>query len=303
MSDAHFQRIVGKYSPDFAMAYGSGVFCQQGYAQTDRPMVDFVFGVLNPIEWHADNVQKHPTDYWWPTRFFGARQIAQLQELGPGIYYNTYVEFEGTQIKYGVASLSRILKDLANWQTLYVAGRLQKPCLILAATPEIEKAQTKNLEHALNTAALLLPENFSEKELFLQIASLSYVGDSRMGLAENRNKVTNIVNANYHRFQDWYRAAISSAEWLMQTGEQFIQDLSPRTTERRFHDLPFEIRARVPVEIEVNKAEQLQPAIADAIRQIVYGPSVQQSLKGIVTAGPMKSLKYLMEKLRKARRN
>ena len=35
----------------FACAYGSGVFKQSGY--NDTPMIDLIFGVTNPENWHC----------------------------------------------------------------------------------------------------------------------------------------------------------------------------------------------------------------------------------------------------------
>lgn len=39
--------LINKYNPDFAFAYGSGVFKQEGYPENERPMIDLVFGVRN----------------------------------------------------------------------------------------------------------------------------------------------------------------------------------------------------------------------------------------------------------------
>ena len=42
-----------------AFAYGSGAIPQQGYCYKDKnnlPMIDFIFVVENPLEWHKKNM-------------------------------------------------------------------------------------------------------------------------------------------------------------------------------------------------------------------------------------------------------
>ena len=63
-------------------------------------------------------------------------------------------------------------------------------------------ATKQNLQNALRAAMLMLPERFSEEDLYLKIAGLSYrgndmvyVGDFRMVFGENPHKVFNIVYA------------------------------------------------------------------------------------------------------------
>lgn len=52
---------------------------------------------------------------------------------------------------------SRLLDDLRQWDSLYVAGRMQKPVATLAADARVAAAADANLTSALACALLLLP--------------------------------------------------------------------------------------------------------------------------------------------------
>jgi mitochondrial translocator assembly and maintenance protein 41 len=64
------------------------------------------------------------------------------------------------------------------------------------------------MANALRVALLLLPEKFTDQELFSKIAGLSYRGDFRMQMGENPHKVSNIVDAQIDTFRDKYLHAI-----------------------------------------------------------------------------------------------
>ena len=90
------------------------------------------------------------------------------------------------------------------WNHLYVAGRLHKPVRIILSNPEVTAALATNREHALRASLLLLPDLFSEIDLYYTIASLSYVGDPRMILGENPKKVVNLVNPIVPHYRSLY---------------------------------------------------------------------------------------------------
>ena len=58
-------------------------------------------------------------------------------------------------------------------------------------------------------SALLLPDEFSVWELFEAVAGLSYIGDPRMGVAENPHKVRNIVAGMRDEFLDTFAGCLS----------------------------------------------------------------------------------------------
>lgn len=75
---------------------------------------------------------------------------------------------------------------------------------ILRDDARVRLANQVNLTEAVRVALLTLPERFSEKELFERIAGISYVGDFRMVVGENPNKVRNIVDAQMSHFHRLY---------------------------------------------------------------------------------------------------
>lgn len=209
----------------YAFAYGSGVFPQSGSgsvssgsspnsihphpptgienAQGSNPkMIDFIFGVTSTQHWHSLNLRQH-RDHYSSLGSLGSYAVTQIQERwGAGVYFNPFVTVNGTVIKYGVVNIDHLCKDLSEWTTLYLAGRLQKPVKILRDDPRVRLANQINLISAVRTALLLLPPSFTEQELYGTIASISYMGDPRMSLpTEDPNKVANIVGDNTPNFR------------------------------------------------------------------------------------------------------
>ncbi len=299
------EAILEKYKPDFAMVYGSGAFEQEGYDKNDQPMIDFIWGVLETKDWHNLQLAQNPQDYSLLARMLGHKVLKILQDQGAGIYYHPYVDFEDDlgyrEIKYGVISIEDLKKDLLEWTTLYCAGRLQKPVEILQTTTDVRWAIQKNLKHALSTALLLLPGNFTPEELFITIAGLSYTGDTRMKHAENPRKIENIVTKNQDAFAELYKSAIEQRWNILKIGEgqdYFERESSPRTQSELHSQLPENLRDKTDfAENPHELAENIRTAIADIVR----GPSLSQSIKGIFSAGPIKSARYLREKRAKAK--
>ena len=177
------------------MAYGSGVFQQDNSLDMRNNMTDFIIGVNNSLQWHEDNLRRHPGHYSSLARLGGAGRVAKCQEdYGARFYFNTLVPWRDKGlIKYGVINRRHLEDDLLNWTTLYLAGRLHKPVKILECDPKLKSILNRNLMSALKVSLVLLPESFTEEELFLTVASISYMGDFRMTVGEDRNKVSNIV--------------------------------------------------------------------------------------------------------------
>jgi mitochondrial translocator assembly and maintenance protein 41 len=218
----------------YAFAYGSGIFPQSKggrsvseaefravhpspskalmEVQKEGPkMVDFIFGVNHVQHWHSINMKQH-RDHYSCLASLGSGLVSRVQErYGAGVYFHPYITVNGMLIKYGVTSIDNLCTDLSHWDTLYLAGRLQKPVKIIRDHPRVRLANQVNLISAIRTAMLLLPERFSERDLYRTIAAISYLGDPRMALpTENPRKVANIVDNNIVNFRRLYSPLIET---------------------------------------------------------------------------------------------
>lgn len=198
-----------------AFAYGSGVVQQASYdyKNGEFPMLDLIFVVDNAEEWHRENIAINSSHYAFGVPH-NAKYIACIQDKFQAyMWFNTSVpmqstSFPGRKMKYGVISKRRLLQDLLSWKSLYVAGRLHKPVMILKSSNEIDTAMFLNRVHAMRVALLLLPPTFNDIQLFTTIAGLSYGGDPRMLFAENPNKVNNLVSPIVPHYKALYEPAI-----------------------------------------------------------------------------------------------
>ncbi|KAG0197317.1 Mitochondrial translocator assembly and maintenance protein 41 [Mortierella sp. GBA30] len=304
----------------YAFAYGSGVFAQKGYDGKKKPMVDFIFGVSHPQHWHSLNIQANPHHYSMLGRL-GSKAVATAQErFGAGVYFNPFVEINGMTVKYGVVSIDALCNDLLNWDTMYLSGRLHKPVKILIDDPRTRLSNQVNLFNATRVSLLSLPKRFTSEELFTKIAGLSYLGDFRMSIGENPHKVQNIVTAQLSQFHRLYDPLLANLNNVTTLREGFLeQDDSPLVRSRTFQKLPPKLKqgvlyryhsalSKAGVEIvkedgqeiqSVASAPDLDKYLASTIHSIVQIPALSQSIKGIATAGVMKTGKYGMAKLGK----
>jgi len=301
-----------------AFAYGSGVFQQDGNSSVAQNMLDFIFAVDKPASWHRENIEAN-SGHYSSLRWLGPTYLSRLQDsTGARVYYNTLVPCEGRLIKYGVISVQSLVDDLLDWETLYVSGRLHKPVLILRKDDEhatLNSALTTNLQSAVHTSLLLLPEQFSEEDLYLTIAGLSYTGDFRMTIGENRDKVQNIVRPNKQRFREVYESTLMNEEhvyWNQSSGTM-EQSLSATSSYHHLNLLPkslmFELVNARSADGRHRDTEQVLRSLANdtecrnvvqsCVSRIVLKSSMSQTAKGLLTAGVIKSVRYGINKLRK----
>ncbi|CAA7271316.1 unnamed protein product [Cyclocybe aegerita] len=289
--------------------------------RADAPMLDFMFAVTHPAHWHSINMQQHPSHYPLHARALGSSYVSRVQELGPGVWFNAYVPMKDVTIKYGVTTIDNLCSDLLNWRTLYLAGRMHKPLRIIKDDARVRLTQQVNLTSAVRAALLTLPASFPQEDLFARIASISYAGDPRMLLpAENRGKVGNIVRKQGPQFKELYHrlvVGLPGVHWPIER-EVIEQDTSPRARAALLRKLPDGLVQRVKanfrqrgVEAELEKdegvywarlagdEEVLRRVLNEEMANIVRYPATIQTLKGIVSAGVGKSIRYSSAKIGK----
>jgi mitochondrial translocator assembly and maintenance protein 41 len=235
-----------------AFAYGSGVFPQSAgtaskTALSPHPnppeailkwqkgggkMLDFIFATRFSQHFHSLNLTRH-RDHYSFLGSLGSGVVSWVQDrFGAGIYYNTYITVNGVLIKYGVVNLNTLYRDLSDWDTLYLAGRLHKPVKILTEDPNIRLANQRNLMAAVRCSLLMLPEHFTEQELYSTIASLSYTGDPRFSVgSEHPDKISNIVTHQLRAFRQLYSPLIAELPNIRYNDPRVKQNMT-------YEDLP-----------------------------------------------------------------
>jgi translocator assembly and maintenance protein 41 len=234
--------------------------------------------------------------------------------------------------------VDNLCSDLLNWRTLYLAGRMHKPLRIIKDDARVRLTQQVNLTSAVRVALLTLPESFSETELFETITRISYAGDPRMMLpAENRGKVGNIVRKQGPQFKELYHRLVTGlpgVHWPMSL-HTIQQDVSPHARAALLRKLPSNLLTKVKNNSDIRSATSSAPEddsaywiqlashdkLGDVLTQgkepllmvtnhlrstritemndIVRYPATVQSVKGVVSAGLGKSVRYSAAKVRK----
>jgi len=262
----------------------------------------------------------------------------QLQRRPPGAFFHTFVEHPaynqkrasdmsleeiGSQYwKYGVIGVEQLVEDLTTWNHLFIAGRLHKPVLDLDVSyfshtaMDIKDARRQNLKAAAAAAMIILPQNFSELDLYYVISSLSYAGDIRLLLgAENPKKLENIIYKSPKallRFRNHFAKTLESLEerGLLHRSRKpssigsptdvsifkFEQDLSMK---------PELLRSQLPDRVQdeiwkqAQSAADLDKCMKDYVIKTVRRSSTKQLFNNVLMNSPLKSSKYALAKLAK----
>ncbi|CAB1315640.1 unnamed protein product [Coregonus sp. 'balchen'] len=276
-----YRRILSQFPQDIslAFAYGSGVFKQNGTSQGQmgKNMLDFVFTVDDPVTWHTMNLMQNRRHYS-VLKFLGPRKISRIQD------------------EHGAGVTDSLIDDLLHWKTMYIAGRLHKPVKILVQgeNGKMRGALVGNLKSAVTASFLMLPESFSEEDLFLQIAGLSYAGDFRMVIGEDRSKVANIVKENVQQFRILYNSILQECPQVVYKPQQgkLEVDKSPEGQFVQLMALPRTLQQRITQLVD-------PPGKNRDVEEILLQVAQDPDCGSVVQQGLLKSVSYSAKKLQK----
>ena len=281
-----------------AFGYGSGVFKQKGYNLQKQPMIDMILVVNNPQLWHRENMKNNPNDYSISGKisltYFDLNSIRKAT----GVTYQSNIEFMNNQFKYGIIGKDRFIDALnGDWDSFFIQRRFQKPILTIRSTEEIDEAIKKNRDLAIFVALLTLTKkNPTLLDLYYQICNLSYSGDIRMLFAENPNKIYNIVNGSFNDFFKIYgdhnqffftqkNGEIVINNELLYASLSFLPKILYTYLQKKGYNL--------------NSPEIIAKLLQEKMSQVNRKDSIIQPLTGILTVGPIHSLNYLSQKIKK----
>ena len=274
--------------------YGSGVFKQ---ASSDgKPLTDVIFLVNDLREWHRDNMIMNPKDYSLMGKVFVNRScIDDLKGVNKITYFSRIRDGEFS-FKYGVIEVNDFVCGLETWDNLFMVGRFHTPVLELSSEEQIQNAIDYNRKCALIIACLYCNTISSKEEIYRKICGLSYLGDARMGVAENPNKVRNIVAGSFKKLEELYPLKENFLTLLTEDTYHVDHD----TLLKRIGELPEALLAHLyDIDTDFKDLEMLRVNIYDYIINRNSIESSAQILHGVKTNGIVRSVPYVMAKIKK----
>jgi len=267
-----------------AFGYGSGVFKQIGYNDSDKVQIDLILIVDNLKDWHKQNIKLNHKDYSIiGKKFLLNSNINKIKGL-TSITYQSNINYKNNLFKYGIIEYKDFEKHMKTWDSFYVPGRFQKPILPIITNDNIDNLIYENRKNACKISLLCMKNNTLD-DLFLTICSLSYNGDTRMKVAENPNKVSNIVGASKEKFKEMY----NFKDLYTLNDEKIIFEVN-------LDNLPSSLDKYIE---NKENLENVKQKILEYLSNLNKNESKTQTIKGIKTNGVVRSAKYGAAKILK----
>ena len=288
------------------IGYGSGVIKQDGYKSNSNNQIDILIGVNNVKEWHHENMLTNPMDYSKKgLKYFKLPQ--KIINFYTGINFLPYLEYENYKIKLGVFDLNKVSNDLTNGCSYYLAGRLSKPNLVLKSTDEFNRVLEKNRKMALWTGACMVGRKGLIKDLYINIAGFSYLGDIRNGVKlfgkelfrkENPKKIANLVNCGYQLYEKLYNDI--EAPFINYEDENIKINLDLLMESAKDY-LPINLYNYLNEALDEHNYDKVKNLLIKYFSSKNRKSSIVQALKGLITTDISKTKQYLKEKDKKAK--
>ena len=285
-------------------AYGSSIAYQSGYKDNEKKQVDLIVIVDDIKQFYTENLKMNKYMYKLIPRIYFKRAKSKNLKKAAGICYTTDIVYGEDTYKMGVIEKIDALDDLLNWKTFYIAGRFQKEMFTAQADAEIEKANEINKKNAMTIALLLLKkENPTLLDLYEQICSLSYMGDSRKNFkAEDPNKIKKLASGSKEHFNKEFR---DKSKLIKVSKDEHIT-VDYKETFESIKRLPDELRKKIEEntegKLDMEHIDIIRGSIEEYLTTIIKKSSLGQTKKGILTTGPKNSLVYALRKLKKGRK-
>jgi len=269
-----------------AYGYGSGIFKQAGYTSKDKPQIDLILVVDDLRKWHQENIKLNKNDYSFIGKiFFNHGKLSKLKGT-TGITYVSNIKENGSVFKYGTIEEKDLIENLTTWKSFYMPGRFQKTIYPIKESTDLKEAINYNRESALLVSKYLqTQEEVSNKDIYVTLCSLSYLGDTRMKFAENPRKVLNIVEGSFNELNNIYKVE----EKVILDKEKLREDLKR---------LPKELLEYINDSLD-NDDVVIRQRIIDYFTELNKKESSKQTIKGIYTNGICRSISYASKKLTK----
>lgn len=297
------------------IGYGSGVIPQDSSIDAKK-QIDLFIVVDDKVKWNRENIIKNPNYYSATSKLFFNNANEKIQNLGAKICYIPYINYNGDTYKIGVTDSKNLISDLEYWESFYLAGRFQKDILFINVDDSILKAIKSNREKALMCALLLLEDDEKNlKTLYKKICSLSYIGDIRNSIAEDKNKIDNLskdyekykqiygTNSKYFKVTDNHdNIEINYSEIFNDIVNLPIDLFIPLYNYLKTNTVLFHFVSDLTVNnlyLSKDKLMEIRKILLNYFKEINKQASIKQSIKGILTAGPVNSSKYVYAKLQK----
>ena len=285
-SQEHYRALLKAYFPNAgylaAFAYGSAVFPQASEPDATA-LIDFLLVVEDEkalLDFHAQQYAQNSRLYPWLSPRLASYCYRNMVYFVPNAHAHGH---NRPPIKYGVLTTETLLHDLWCWRSLYLAGRLHKPTLLIIPDAfeayrapffqELSLAMQYNWDSALRVALLL--GSRSMDEALLNVISISYRGDPRTSLAEHPDKCRQILQHQHPILLDIYRMR--------------YERLKDQSSCALVGNLPYFLK----------KALIRESSVDAAIRSIVRPYACKQSIGGLLSTSPQTACAYVLRKMLK----